>query len=141
MSSYPRGDCKRASEGDHNHAFGTCRDQAVQILRGFQALAAFCRARVQAMNKFSLPFTEMLHENLPTVMCFAYSRKSLNEMVERVFMGEWKYLRKALFEIPHGGLRKHVSNWHLFCEFSTMNGAFPNTRHRRAILTIAASSS
>jgi hypothetical protein len=41
----------------------------------------------------------MLHENLSTVMCFAYSRKSLNEMVERVFMGEWKYLRKALFEI------------------------------------------
>jgi len=21
MSNYPRGDCKRASEGDHNHAF------------------------------------------------------------------------------------------------------------------------
>lgn len=51
------------------------------------------------MNKFSLPFTEMLHENLSTVMCFAYSRKSLNGMVERVFKGDWKYLRKALFEV------------------------------------------
>lgn len=51
------------------------------------------------MKKFSLPFTKMLHENLSTVMCFAYSRKSLNEMVNRVFVGEWKYLQKALFEM------------------------------------------
>jgi hypothetical protein len=51
------------------------------------------------MKKLSLPFTRMLHENLSTVMCFAYSRKSLNEMVERKFIGEWRYLQKALFEI------------------------------------------
>jgi hypothetical protein len=51
------------------------------------------------MNKFSLPFTKMLHENLSIVMCFAYSRKSLDEMFERKFMGEWKYLQKALFDI------------------------------------------
>ncbi len=51
------------------------------------------------MKKFSLPFTQMLHENLSIVMCFAYSRKPLNEMVERIFMGEWRYLYKALFDI------------------------------------------
>lgn len=34
------------------------------------------------------------------MMCFAYSRRPLSEMVERKFQGEWKYLRKALFEIP-----------------------------------------
>lgn len=51
------------------------------------------------MNKFTMPFTEILHENLSIVMCVAYSRKPLNEMVERVFMGEWDYLRKVLFEI------------------------------------------
>jgi hypothetical protein len=51
------------------------------------------------MNKFSLPFTEMLHENLSIVMCFVYSRKPLKEMVERMFIGEWRYLQKALFDI------------------------------------------
>jgi hypothetical protein len=51
------------------------------------------------MKKYSLPFTAMLHQNLSTVMCFAYSRKSLNEMVGQKFVGDWKYLQKALFEI------------------------------------------
>jgi hypothetical protein len=51
------------------------------------------------MNKLSLPLTEMLHENLSTVMCFAYSHKSLNEMFERKFIGEWEHLQRALFEI------------------------------------------
>ena len=41
----------------------------------------------------------MLHENLSIVMCSAYSRKPLTETVQRVFIGDWKYLCKALFEI------------------------------------------
>lgn len=32
-------------------------------------------------------------------MCFAYSRKALNELVERKFFGDWKYLHKALFDV------------------------------------------
>lgn len=51
------------------------------------------------MSKFSLPLTALLHENLSIVMCFAYSRKPLNAMVDRFFFGDWKYLRKALFDI------------------------------------------
>src|SRR6266481_1326866 len=51
------------------------------------------------MNGFSLPLTRLVHENLSIVMCFAYSRTALAEMVERKFRGQWKYLEKALFEI------------------------------------------
>jgi len=32
-------------------------------------------------------------------MCFAYSQKALGEMVQRNFMGHWKYLDKALFDL------------------------------------------
>jgi hypothetical protein len=51
------------------------------------------------MNRFSLPLTRLVHENLSIVMCFAYSQKPLAEMIEGKFRGEWKYLNKALFGI------------------------------------------
>lgn len=51
------------------------------------------------MTNFALPFTSVLDENLSILMSFAYSQKPINEMVERRFKGEWKYLRKALFDI------------------------------------------
>jgi hypothetical protein len=51
------------------------------------------------MNRFSLPITRLVHENLSIVMCFAYSQKPLGDMVEGKFAGEWKYLNKALFDI------------------------------------------
>jgi hypothetical protein len=51
------------------------------------------------MRRFSPPFSRLVHENLSVLMCFAYSRKPLIEMVEGKFLGEWKYLNKALFEI------------------------------------------
>ena len=51
------------------------------------------------MNRFSLPVTRLIHENLSIVMSFAYSQKPLAEMVEGKFAGEWKYLNKALFDI------------------------------------------
>jgi len=41
----------------------------------------------------------LVHENLSIVMCFAYSRKPLSEMIEDKFRGEWKYLNKALFDV------------------------------------------
>ena len=51
------------------------------------------------MSRFSLPLTRLVHENLSIIMCFAYSRKPLKNMVQAKFKGEWKYLNKALFEI------------------------------------------
>ena len=51
------------------------------------------------MSRFSIPLTRLVHENLSVVMCFAYSRKPLSEMMDDKFRGEWKYLNKALFEV------------------------------------------
>lgn len=51
------------------------------------------------MTQFSLPVTRLVHENLSTVMCFAYSQKPLSQMMNANFVGECKYLNKALFEI------------------------------------------
>lgn len=52
------------------------------------------------MSRFSLPLSRLVHENLSIVMCFAYSREPLTEMVNRKFKGDWKYLGKALFDVP-----------------------------------------
>ena len=51
------------------------------------------------MTKFSLPMTQLIHENLSIVMNFAFSRIPLEQLMDTKFQGEWKYLRKALFEI------------------------------------------
>jgi hypothetical protein len=51
------------------------------------------------MPRLSLPLARLVQENLSIVMCFAYSRKPLSEMMDARFKGGWKYLTKALFEI------------------------------------------
>jgi hypothetical protein len=48
----------------------------------------------------SLQATRLIHEHFGTVMSFVYSRGELEKLVEQRFHGEWKYLHKALFEIP-----------------------------------------
>jgi hypothetical protein len=51
------------------------------------------------MSTFPLPLTQLVHENLSVVMTFAFSRAPLEQLVENKFLGEWKYLRKVLFDI------------------------------------------
>jgi len=51
------------------------------------------------MPRFSLPLTQIIHENLSIVMNFAFSRRPLEKLVQTKFEGEWKYLRKALFSM------------------------------------------
>ena len=51
------------------------------------------------MPEFSLPLTQLIHENLSILMNFSFSRRPLEELVETKFQGEWKYLRKALFTV------------------------------------------
>jgi len=58
-------------------------------------------------------------------------------MVERVFMGEWEYLRKALFEISAQRAEKACLELALVLRILDDEWTFPNTSHRRAILTIA----
>ena len=50
------------------------------------------------MPAFSLPLTSLIHEKLSVIMTFAFSRGPLETLMDR-FMGEWKYLKKALFEV------------------------------------------
>ena len=51
------------------------------------------------MTKLSLPLTQLIHKNLSVLMTFCFSRNQLERLVETKFIGEWKYLRKGLFEV------------------------------------------
>ena len=51
------------------------------------------------MATFPLPLTQLVHENLSIVMTFAFSRGPLEQLIENKFLGEWKYLRKFVFDI------------------------------------------
>jgi len=51
------------------------------------------------MGKYPIRLTRLVHENLSTIMSFAYSRVPLIELIQKNFVGEWKYLGKAIFEI------------------------------------------
>jgi hypothetical protein len=66
------------------------------------------------VNSFSLPLTSLVHENLSIVMCFAYSRKSLHKLVKTKFVGQWRYLRKALLEISEERANKACMELALF---------------------------
>jgi hypothetical protein len=48
----------------------------------------------------SLQATRLVHEHFGTIMLFVYSWVELRKLVEGRFLGEWKYLHRALFEIP-----------------------------------------
>ena len=51
------------------------------------------------MAQLSLPLTRMIHEHRSVIMTFAYSRRSLEELMQNKFVGNWKYLDKGLFSI------------------------------------------
>jgi len=51
------------------------------------------------VSTFPLPLTQLVHENLSVVMTFAFSRGPLERLVGEKFEGEWKYLRKFVFDI------------------------------------------
>ena len=57
------------------------------------------------MAEFSLPLTRLIHENLSVLMNFAFARAPLEALVAK-FQGEWKYLRKALFDISESRAEK-----------------------------------
>ena len=48
----------------------------------------------------SVQATRLIHEHYGTVMAYVYSRAPLNQLVKDRFAGEWKYLHRALFELP-----------------------------------------
>jgi hypothetical protein len=58
------------------------------------------------MAKFSLHLSRLIHENLSVVMCFVYSRRPLQKLIQENFVGEWKYLNNALFDISEQRVEK-----------------------------------
>ena len=48
----------------------------------------------------NLPLTKLIHQNFSVIMGYAFSTPVLSKWVNKHFTGEWKYLGKALFEMP-----------------------------------------
>jgi len=46
-----------------------------------------------------LPYTRLIHENLSIILTFAYSLRPIENVLDRGFRGEWKFLRKTIYEI------------------------------------------
>jgi hypothetical protein len=66
------------------------------------------------VSTFSLPLTQLIHENLSVIMTFCFSRHSLERLVDSRFQGEWKYLRKSLFEVSERRAEKACLELALF---------------------------
>jgi hypothetical protein len=78
------------------------------------AHGARTRTTFSDMARLSLPLTLLIHENLSIVMTFAFSRRPLERLKEEKFVGEWKYLGKALFDRPEARAEKACLELALF---------------------------
>ena len=65
------------------------------------------------MSNISLPLTRLIHENLSIIVDFCFSRGTLDEVMAS-FLGEWKYLRKTVYEISEARAEKAVLELALF---------------------------
>lgn len=50
------------------------------------------------MNK-APEITRLIHQNFSIVLSFAYSQPPLRKILDEQFRGEWKYLRKSVYEL------------------------------------------
>jgi hypothetical protein len=51
--------------------------------------------------RMSLRWARLVHEKLAVIATFAYSQTALKEEIEKHFRGEWKFLHKIIYELPH----------------------------------------
>ena len=49
----------------------------------------------------SLHWARLVHEKLAVIATFAYSQTALKAEIEKHFRGEWKFLHKIIYELPH----------------------------------------
>jgi len=47
-----------------------------------------------------IPPEILIHENMSFIMLYAYSKPSLDKLMEENYNGEWKYLQKCCFTLP-----------------------------------------
>ena len=51
--------------------------------------------------RMSLNWARLVHEKLAVIATFAYSQTALEAEIEKHFKGEWKFLHKIIYELPH----------------------------------------
>jgi hypothetical protein len=65
------------------------------------------------MSRFSQPLTHLIHENLSVLVTIAFSRIPLQSLRKNKFLGEWKYLNRALFTVSEQRAEKACRElWH-----------------------------
>lgn len=65
----------------------------------------------------ALPLTRLIHENISVIIDFCFSRGAVDKFLTEQFMGEWRYLRKALFEISEQRATKAILELALYLRF------------------------
>ena len=65
------------------------------------------------MSGISLPLSRLIHENLSIIIDFCFSRGAVDEVMAS-FLGEWKYLRKTVYDISEGRAEKAILELALF---------------------------
>jgi hypothetical protein len=80
----------------------------------------------------SVQATRLVHEHYATIMTFVCSQLPLQALVDRRFSGQWKYLRRALFEMPEHRAKRALIELGLYLrliddgeEFSEHHGDTP----------------
>lgn len=61
-----------------------------------------------------LPWSALVHQKLATIATFAYSQIALAKMRDEHFVGEWKFLRKVVHDIPSHEAKKACLEFALY---------------------------
>ena len=65
------------------------------------------------MATISRPLTRLIHENLSIILDFCFSRAAVGEMMQS-FVGEWKYLRRTVYDVSEARAEKAALELALF---------------------------
>ena len=81
-----------------------------------------------------LPLTQLIHKNFWVVMSYAFATPVLSKWVSSRFHGEWKYLNKALFDMPISdanlGLLELATQLRLLDDHEDLSGYLRDDDHR-----------
>jgi hypothetical protein len=61
----------------------------------FQGAMSASKAKME-----TLPLTRFVHENMATVITFAFSQKPIRRLIDEKFKGYWEYLEDFAFGVP-----------------------------------------
>lgn len=61
----------------------------------------------------TLPLTRFLHENMATILTFAFSQWPIRRLINERFQG-WKYMEAFAFDVPERNATRHASKSRCF---------------------------